>query len=87
MLNNEEVTEEIRKEIKRFLETNGNKITKPMEFSKSSSKMFVAIQSYLKKQEKLQTDNLSLHLKQLVKDEQKTPSQQEINHNYKSRNN
>ena len=48
---------------------------------------FIVIQSYLKKQEKLQTDNLSLHLKQLVKEEQKTPSQQEINHNYKSRNN
>ena len=86
LLNNEEVTKEIR-EIKRFLETNGNKITKPMEFSKSSSKMFIAIQSYLKKQEKHQTDNLNLHLKQLEKDEQKTPSQQEISHNYQSRNN
>ena len=34
---------------------------------------FIAIQSYLKKQEKHQTDNLTLHLKQLEKDEQKTP--------------
>ena len=33
---------------------------------------FRAIQSYLKKQEKHQTDNLTLPLKQLEKDEQKT---------------
>ena len=32
---------------------------------------FIAIQSYLKKQEKPQTDNLTLHLKQLEKEEQK----------------
>ena len=34
---------------------------------------FIAIQSYLKKQEKQQIDNLTLHLKQLEKEEQKTP--------------
>ena len=34
---------------------------------------FIAIQSYLKKQEKHQIDNLILHLKQLEKEEQKTP--------------
>ena len=32
---------------------------------------FTAIQSYLKKQEKHQIDNLILHLKQLEKEEQK----------------
>ena len=31
---------------------------------------FIAVQSYLKKQEKHQTDNLTLHLKQLEKEEQ-----------------
>ena len=31
---------------------------------------FIAIQSYLKKQEKHQIDNLTLHLKQLEKEEQ-----------------
>ena len=31
---------------------------------------FTAIQSYLKKQEKHQIDNLTLHLKQLEKEEQ-----------------
>ena len=32
---------------------------------------FIAIQSYLRKQEKHQIDNLTLHLKQLEKEEQK----------------
>ena len=32
---------------------------------------FIAMQSYLKKQEKYQIDNLTLHLKQLEKEEQK----------------
>ena len=34
---------------------------------------FIAIQSYFKKQEKHQVNNLTLHLKQLKKEEQKTP--------------
>ena len=33
----------------------------------------IAIQSYLKKQEKSQINNLTLHLKQLDKEEQKNP--------------
>ena len=33
---------------------------------------FIPIQSYLKKQEKHQIDNLTFHLKQLEKEEQKT---------------
>ena len=34
---------------------------------------FIAIQSYLKKQEKYQINNLNLHLKQLEKEEQNNP--------------
>ena len=34
---------------------------------------FIAIQVYLKKQEKTQIDNLTLHLKQLEKEEMKNP--------------
>ena len=34
---------------------------------------FIAIQGYLKKQEKSQINNLSLHLKQLEKEEMKNP--------------
>ena len=35
---------------------------------------FIAIQAYLKKQEKSQTNNLTLHLKQLEKEEMKNPT-------------
>ena len=34
---------------------------------------FIAIQAYVKKQEKHQINNLTLHLKQLEKEEQKSP--------------
>jgi len=34
---------------------------------------FIALQAYLKKQEKSQINNLSLHLKQLEKEEMKNP--------------
>ena len=34
---------------------------------------FIAIQAYLKKQEKKQINNLTLHLKQLEKEEMKNP--------------
>ena len=35
--------------------------------------MFIAIQTYLKKQEKSQINNLTLHLKQLEKEESENP--------------
>ena len=37
------------------------------------SRKFITIESYLKKQEKHRIDNLILYLKQLEKEEQKTP--------------
>ena len=47
---------------------------------------FIAIQSYLKKQEKHRIDNLTLHLKQLEKEEQKKNQQKERNNKDPSRN-
>ena len=45
-----------------------------MGLSKNSARgRFIAIQAYLKKQEKSQINNLTLHLKQLVKEEVKRP--------------
>ena len=43
---------------------------------------FIAIQAYLRKQEKNQINNLTLHLKQLEKEELKNPrvSRRERNH-------
>ena len=66
-LNNQQVTEEIKK----FLETNDNEnmtIQNLWDAAKAVLRgTFIAIQSYLKKQEKHQIDNLTLHLKQLEK--------------------
>ena len=48
---------------------------------------FIAVQSYVKKQEKSQINNINLHLKQLEKEEQKTPSwKKERNNKDQSRN-
>ena len=48
---------------------------------------FIAIQPYLKKQEKHQIDNLTLHLKQLKKKNKRPQNQQkERNHKDPSRN-
>ena len=45
-----------------------------MGHCKSSAKgRFIAIQAYLKKQEKIHINNLTLHLKQLEKEEMKNP--------------
>ena len=45
-----------------------------MGHCKSSAKgKFIGIQAYLKKQEKSQINNLTLHLKQLEKEEMKNP--------------
>ena len=63
-LNNQQVTEEIKREIKKFLETNDNKnMTTQNLWDAVLRGKFIAIQSYLKKQEKHRIDNITLHLK------------------------
>ena len=67
-LNNQQVTEKIKREIKKILGTNDNEnITQNLcDATKAVLRgKFIAIQSYLTKQEKHQIDNLTLHLKQL----------------------
>ena len=74
-LSNQQVTEEIKREIKKFLETNDNENTTQNLWDAAKAVLrgkFIAIQSYLKKQEKHRIDNVTLHLKQLEK-EQKSP--------------
>ena len=44
---------------------------------------FIAIQSYLKKQEKHQIENLTLHPKQLEKEQQQQKKNQQKESNYK----
>ena len=76
-LHNQQVTEEIKRDIKKFLETNDNTnmtTLKPMGCSKSSPRgKFIAIHSYLKKQENHRIDNINLHLKELEKEQQQQP--------------
>ena len=68
-------------EIKKFLETNDNENMTSQNLWDATKAVlrgkFIAIQSYLKRQEKYQTDNLTLHLKQLEKEEQKNPKLEE----------
>ena len=77
LLNNQHITEEIKKEIKICIETNENEKTPTQNVLDSVKAVlrgrFIAIQAYLKKQEKNQINNLTLHLKQLEKEEMKNP--------------
>ena len=72
LLNNQEITEEIKEEIKKYLETNDNenKMTQHLwDAAKAVLRgRFIAVQSYLKRQETSQINNLTLHLKQLEKE-------------------
>ena len=55
-LNNQQFTEEIKREIKKFLETNDNENTTQNLWDAAKAVLrgkFIAIQSYLKKQEKV----------------------------------
>ena len=67
LLNNQQITEEIKKEIKICIETNENENTTTQNLWHSVKTVlrgrFIAIQAYLKKQEKNQINNVILHLK------------------------
>ena len=77
LLNNQEIIEEIKEKIKKYLETNDNKNTMIQNLWDAEKAVlrgkFIAIQAYLKKQEKSQINNLTLYLKELEKDEQTKP--------------
>src|SRR5574341_1099958 len=77
LLNNQQITEEIKKEIKICIETNENENTTAQNLWDTVKAVlrgkFIAIQAFIKKQEKSQINNLTLHLKQLEKEEMKNP--------------
>ena len=66
LLNNQEITEEIEEEIKKYLETNDSENTMTQNLWDAAKAVlrgnFIAIQAYLKKQETSQINNLTLHL-------------------------
>ena len=67
----------IKKEIKICIGTNENENTTTQNLWDTIKSVlrgkFIAIQAYLKKQEKSQINNLTLHLKQLEKEEMENP--------------
>ena len=69
--------EEIKEEIEKYLETNDNENMTTQNLWDAAKAVLrgkvTAIQSYLKKQETSQINNLTLHLKQLEKEEQTPP--------------
>ena len=76
-ISNQEIAEDIKEEIKKYLETNDNENTMTQNLWDAAKAVlrgkFIAIQAYLKKQETSQINNLTLHLKQLEKEEQNPP--------------
>ena len=77
LLKNQQITKEIKKEIKIWIETNENENTTTQNLWDTVKAVLrgrlIETQAYLKKQEKSQTNNLTLHLKQLEKEEMKNP--------------
>ena len=77
MISNQQITEEIKKEIQICIERNENENTTTQNLWDTLKAVlrgrFIAIQAYLKKQEKSQRNNLTLHLKQIEKEEMKNP--------------
>ena len=69
--NNQQLTEEIKEEIKKYLEINDKENMTTQTLWDAAKVVlrgkFIAIQSYLKKQETSQINKLTLHLKQLEK--------------------
>ena len=70
LLNNQQITEEI----KICIETNENEnMTTPNLWDSVKAVLRGGSQAYFKKQEKHQINNLTFHLKQLEKEEEKKP--------------
>ena len=68
-ISNQEIAEDIKEEIKKYLETNDNENTMTQNLWDAAKAVlrgkFIAIQAYLKKQETSQINNLNLTLKHL----------------------
>ena len=81
LLNNEWVENEIREEIKNFLETNDTELRTTQNLWDTAKAVvrgkFIAIQAYLKKIETFQTNNLTLCLKELKDNNEHSPEQAE----------
>ena len=81
LLNNEWVKNEIKEEVKKFLEMNKNELTATQNLWDTAKAVlrgkFIAIQAYLKKIETFQTNNLTLCLQEVEEQQQRQPEQAE----------
>ena len=77
LLKNEWAKNEIREEIKKFLETNENELTTIQNLWNTAKAVlrgkFIAIRAYLKKIETFQTNNLTLRVQELKEQQQREP--------------
>ena len=77
LLNNEWVKNEIKEEIKKFLETKENQFTTIQNLWDTAKAVlrgkFIAIQAHLKRIEIAQINNLTIHLQELEEQQQRQP--------------
>ena len=77
LLNNQQIMEEIKKEMKICIETSENENTTTQDLWDSVKAVlrgrFIPVQAYLKNQERHQIKNLTLHLKLVAKEEKNHP--------------
>ena len=77
LLNNERVKNEIREEIKKFLETKENELTTIQNLWDTAKAVlrgkFIATGAYLKRVETVQINNLTIHLQVLEEQQQRQP--------------
>jgi hypothetical protein len=77
LLNNQQVIEEIREEIKRFLEVTENENTTYQNLWDTAKAVlrgkFILMSAYIKRTERSQVNNLMLHLKLVEKQEKVKP--------------
>ena len=85
LINNEWVKNEIKEEIKKFLETNENELRTTRnvwDIAKAALRgKFIDIQAYLKKIETFTTNNLTLRLQELEEQQQRAQIKQKEGNN------